>query len=460
MTILSNSAASRDIASVLHPYTNLRVHQDKGPLIIAQGRGINVYDDQGKEYIEGLAGLWCVSLGFSENRLVEAARRQMSTLPYYHSFAHKSHSPLIELSERVLALLPVPMSKVFFNNSGSEANDTAIKLIWYYNNALGRPAKKKIIARIKGYHGVTVASASLTGLPNNHRDFDLPIAHILHTSCPHHYRFARPDETEEAFATRLAAELEDLIIREGPDTVAAFFAEPVMGAGGVVVPPRTYFDKIQALLKRYDILLVADEVICGFGRLGTMFGTETFGMKPDIVTMAKQISSGYQPISATAISEPIYEALVRQSDKIGVFAHGFTYSGHPVAAAVAVETLKIYEERSTLEHVQRVAPRFQERLRRLGDHPLVGEARGMGLVGAVEFVQDKPSRKPFDAAVGIAALAAGKAQEAGLIVRPIGDCVAVCPPLIIIEDEIDLMFDRLEKGLEETEMEARRRGLI
>jgi 4-aminobutyrate---pyruvate transaminase len=461
LSILSNSAASRDIASVLHPYTNLQAHQDKGPLVITSGRGVYVYDDQGKEYIEGLAGLWCVSLGFSESRLVEAARRQMATLPYYHSFAHKSHTPAIELAERVLALLPVPMSKVFFNNSGSEANDTAIKLVWYYNNALDRPRKKKIISRVKGYHGVTVATASLTGLQNNHRDFDLPIANILHTSCPHHYRFARPGETEEAFASRLAAELEELIVREGPETVAAFIAEPVMGAGGVMVPPRTYFDKIQPILAKHEVLLIVDEVICGFGRLGTMFGMETYGLKPDIVTLAKQISSGYQPISATVISASIYDSLVRQSEKIGVFAHGFTYSGHPVAAAVAVETLKIYEERSTLDHVNRVAPHFQKRLGKLADHPLVGEVRGVGLVGAVELVRDKKSKKAFDASAAMAALAAGKAQERGLIVRPIGgDSVALCPPLIITAEEIDDMFDRLETGLDQAEAEARQRGLL
>ena len=267
------------------------------------------------------------------------------------------------------------MSKVFFNNFDSEANDTAIKLVWYYNKAVGRPHKKKIVSRIKGYHGVTVATASLTGLPNNHRDFDLPIANIVHTGCPHRYRFARPDESEEAFASRLAEELDALIVREGPDTVAAFIAEPVMGAGGVLGPPRTYFDKIQPVLKMHDVLFIVDEVICGFGRLGTMFGLESFEMKPDMVTMAKQITSGYQPMSATAISDAIYDTLVRQSEKIGVFAHGFTYSGHPLAAAVAVETLKIYEERQILDHVRAVTPHFQERLRRLESHPLVGEVR-------------------------------------------------------------------------------------
>ncbi len=457
MTIPGNSPASRDIASVLHPYTNLRLHQTKGPLVIARGRGVHVYDEDGKEYIEGLAGLWCVSLGFSEPRLVDAAQRQMATLPFYHGFAHKSHEPGIELAERLLKLLPVPMSKVFFSNSGSEANDTAIKIVWYYNNALGRPAKKKIIGRLRGYHGVTVAAASLTGLPNNHRDFDLPIANFIHAGCPHHYRFGRPGESEEDFAARLASELDDLIVREGPDTVAAFFAEPVMGAGGVLVPPRSYFDRIQPVLRKHDVLLVADEVICGFGRLGTMFGIETYGIKPDIITVAKQISSGYQPISATVISAPIYEALVAQSDKIGTFAHGFTYSGHPVAAAVAVETLKIYEERQILDHVRAVAPHFQDRLRRLGAHPLVGEARGVGLVGALELVRDKEGREPFDPALGVGGLAADMAQEEGLIVRAVGDSLAVCPPLIITDAEIDQLFDRMGAALDRTLVELRRR---
>jgi 4-aminobutyrate--pyruvate transaminase len=429
-------------------------------LIITHGRGVSVYDEQGKEYIEGLAGLWCVSLGFSEPRLVEAARRQMQTLPYYHSFASKSHGPAIELAERLLDLLPDTMSKVFFNSSGSEANDTAIKLVWYYNNALGRPHKKKIISRIKGYHGVTIASASLTGLPNNHRDFDLPIAGILHTGCPHYYRFARTDESEEDFASRLAKELDALIVKEGADTVAAFIAEPVMGAGGVLVPPRTYFDKIQPVLRKHDVLFIVDEVICGFGRLGTMFGLEHFEIQPDIVTMAKQLTSGYQPMSATVISGAIYDVLVRQSEKIGVFAHGFTYSGHPVAAAVGVETLKIYEERRTLDHVRAVVPRFQERLRQLGNHPLVGEVRGLGLIGAIELVEEKKSKKPFAGAVAAGALAVEKAQESGLILRAVGDSVALCPPLIIDEEKIDRLFDRLTSALDQTATELRQRGAL
>ena len=455
-----NSAASRDIATLVHPYTNLKAHQTKGPLIISRGRGVNVYDDQGKEYIEGLAGLWCVSLGFNEPRLVDAARRQLEMLPYYHSFGSKSHGPAIELAERILDLLPESMSKVLFNNSGSEANDTAIKLVWYYNNALGRPQKKKIVSRIKAYHGVTIASASLTGLPNNHRDFDLPIPGIVHTGCPHHYRFAQAEESEEAFASRLAAELDALIEQEGPDTVAAFFAEPVMGAGGVLVPPPTYFDKIQPVLKKHDVLLIVDEVICGFGRLGTMFGLERFDIKPDMVVMAKQLTSGYQPMSATVISGAIYDALVQQSEKIGVFAHGFTFSGHPVAAAVGVETMKIYEERRILDHVRSVMPHFQKRLRQLGNHPLVGEARGMGLIGAVELVNDKQSKKSFNPAVGAGPLAADLALENGLVVRAMGDAVAICPPLIINDGEIDQLFDRLSLSLDHTQAELRQRSVV
>jgi 4-aminobutyrate--pyruvate transaminase len=460
LRVHGNSPASRDIATLLHPYTNLKAHQTKGPLIITRGRGVNVYDDQGKEYIEGLAGLWCVSLGFNEPRLVEAARRQLETLPYYHSFSSKSHGPAIELAERILDLLPDTMSKVFFNNSGSEANDTAIKLVWYYNNALGRPHKKKIVSRIKAYHGVTIASASLTGLPNNHRDFDLPIAGIVHAGCPHHYRFARPGESEEAFASRLAEELDALIEKEGPDTVAAFIAEPVMGAGGVLVPPRTYFDKIQPVLKKHDVLLIADEVICGFGRLGTMFGHELFDIQPDMVVMAKQLTSGYQPMSATVISGAVYDALVSQSEKIGVFAHGFTYSGHPVAAAVGVETLKIYEERRILDHIRAITPHFQERLRQLGRHPLVGEARGIGLIGAVELVADKQSKKPFDVGVAAGPLGADMALDNGLIVRAAGDTLALCPPLIIEDQEIDQLFDRLATTLDQTHAELRRRGAV
>jgi 4-aminobutyrate--pyruvate transaminase len=456
----SNSVQGRDIAHQLHPYTNLRKHEAQGPLVITEGNGVIVRDDAGKSYIEGMAGLWSVALGFGEERLVEAAERQMRQLAFYHLFAHKSHEPSVDLAERLIGMMPVPMSKVFFNNSGSEANDTAAKIVWYYNNALGRHRKKKIVSRIKGYHGVTIASASLTGLPNNHLDFDLPIPNVRHADCPHYYRFGKPGESEEEFATRMAESLDALIQREGPDTVAAFIAEPVMGAGGVILPPRTYFEKVQAVLRKHDVLLIADEVICGFGRTGNMFGSETYGLKPDIVTIAKALSSSYLPISATIVSDAIYQALAGNSDRIGTFAHGYTYSGHPVCCAVALETLKIYEERDIVGRVRRLAPRFLDGLRRFADHPLVGEVRGVGLIGAVELVRDKATKQSFDSKQGVGALAAARAQEHGLIVRPLGDSVALCPPLVISEDEIDEMLRRLGRALDDTAAELKRVGAL
>ena len=450
MSARLNSAAARDIAYVLHPYTNLKAHETDGPMIISSGNGVRVKDEAGNEYIEAMAGLWCASLGFSEKRLADAAYKQLTTLPYYHAFAHKSHDPAIELAERLIQMAPVPMSKVFFQCSGSEANDTVVKLVWYYNNALGRPNKKKIIARIKGYHGVTVASASLTGLPNNHRDFDLPIANILHTECPHYYRFGKPGESEEDFDTRMAESLEALIQREGPDTCAAFIAEPVMGAGGVIVPSKGYYKKIQAVLDKHDMLFIADEVICGFGRTGNMWGSQTLDMKPNIMSMAKALTSAYMPLSAVMVDEKIYQALVRQSEKIGVFGHGYTYSGHPVAAAVAVETLKIYEERNILEHVRRVGPRMQAGLRKFASHPLVGEVRGVGLVAAVELVKDKATKESFDLKSGVGTYLYKRAQAHGLIIRAMGDNIAFTPPLIISEEDIDLILAKFGQALDET----------
>jgi 4-aminobutyrate--pyruvate transaminase len=450
MSALLNSLQARDTAYMLHPFTNLVEHKAQGPQIIARGKGIYVYDDTGREFLDSGAGLWSVSLGYGQQRLVEAAARQMERLPYYHSFRNMSNEPAIELAEKLLGMLPVKMSKVFFNCSGSEANDTAVKMVWYYNNALGRPRKKKIIAQMKGYHGVTVAAASLCGLPRNHLDFDLPIANIRHSDCPHYYRYGKADESEEEFASRVAESLDALIQREGPDTVAAFIAEPVQGAGGVIVPPRTYFEKVQAVLRKHNVLLIADEVICGFARTGNMFGTETFALKPDIITMAKALSSSYQPISAVAVAEHVYGVFVRQSEKIGVFAHGYTYSAHPVCAAVALETLRIYEETGIVDHVRGIAPQFLEGMRRFADHPLVGEVRGVGLMAGIELVKHKPTKESFDAKLGVGAAFMKSGAERGLIVRAIGDTVALSPPLVITRDEIADLLSRLEKTLEDT----------
>jgi 4-aminobutyrate--pyruvate transaminase len=449
----TNSLSRRDAEALFHPYTNAVANDRDGPLVITRGSGVRVYDEDGREYIEGMSGLWCASLGFGETRLADAAASQMRTLPFYHGFSQKSHPPQIELAERLLALAPVPMKRVFFCNSGSEAADTAVKLVWYYNNARGLPRKKKIVSRFKAYHGVTVAAASITGVPANHTAFDLPISGFLHTGMPHFYRFGRSGESEEAFATRCAAELEDLILAEGPDTVAAFFAEPVMGAGGVIVPPTSYFEKIQAVLDRYDVLMVADEVICGFGRTGSFWGCETFGIRPDILTCAKALTSGYLPISALLIGEKVYDAVAPQTDAIGTFGHGFTYSGHPVPAAVAIETLKIYEEMDLVAHVRQRSKPFLERLHGFSAHPLVGETMGVGLVGAVELVADRETRKPFEAADKVGLRVAAKAQAHGLIVRAMGDRVAFSPPLIISEAEIGVMFDRFSAALDEIAQE-------
>ena len=316
----------RDIETLIHPYTNLDAFRHSGPTILERGQGIYVWDTEGKRYIEGLAGLWCTSLGYGQKELIETAKEQLEKLSFSHLFGGKSHDPAIELAEKLKEIVPHQASKVLFTCSGSEANDTQIKLAWYYNNARGLPEKKKIISRHRGYHGVTVATASLTGLPANHADFDLPIDRILHTGCPHHYRCAEPGESEEDFATRLAAELETLLEQEGPDTVAAFIAEPVMGAGGVIVPPETYFEKIQAVLAPHDILFIVDEVICGFGRTGAYFGSETFGIEPDSVSVAKAITSAYAPLGAVTVSEDVYQAMLDESRKIGIFGHGFTYT--------------------------------------------------------------------------------------------------------------------------------------
>jgi len=458
--MLSNLAA-RDVESLLHPYTNLASLRETGPLVIERGAGIQVYDTAGKAYIDGMAGLWCTALGWGNEELAETAAAQMRKLAFGHLFSGKSHDGAIELAEKLKEIAPVPTSKVFFCNSGSEANDTQIKLVWYMNNALGRPRKKKIISRRKGYHGVTVAAASLTALPANQTDFDVPIAHILHTGCPHHYRFAQAGESEAEFATRLAAELEALIVQEGPDTVAAFFVEPVMGAGGVLVPPATYFEKVLAVCARYDVYVICDEVICGFGRLGTRFGCQAFGFEPHAITVAKALTSAYVPMAALTVPETMYAAMLDQSRKIGTFGHGFTYSGHPVAAAVALKALEIYERERLVEKAAQMTPQFQARLTALGQHPLVGEARGFGLVGAVELVADKASKRPFDPKAGVGPRAVALAEAEGLLLRFLpGDVVSICPPLVITPAEVGELFDRLARALDRTLDWAKRETLI
>jgi 4-aminobutyrate--pyruvate transaminase len=453
---LSNTAM-RDINALLHPYTNAVLHRQNGPMTIARGQGIRVWDDAGRPYIEGMAGLWCCGLGFSEPELVEAAKRQLETLPYYHLFASRSFEPAVELAEKIKELTPGNMARVFYQSSGSEANETQIKMVWYYNNARGRPDKKKIISRVKGYHGVTIVSASMTGLPNNHRDFDLPVDRILHTATPHYWKGAEAGESEAAFSARLAAELEALILKEGPDTVAAFIAEPVMGAGGVIIPPEGYFAAIMPVCRKYDLLMIADEVICGFGRTGEWFGSQKLGYQPTSISMAKQLTAGFVPLSAVAINQDMADMLEENSGKIGTFGHGYTYGGHPVGCAVAVKALDIYQKRNIVAHVRALEPKFVAHVKRFHDHPLVGEARAIGLVGCLELAPE--GRHGFQAPGKAGGKLQAELMKRGVLFRAIGDVVAVCPPMIITGDELDEMFAPVGEALDATLDWVRAEGL-
>lgn len=451
-----SALAASDKQYSLHPYTPLKANRENGPFVISRGDGIYVTDESGKRYLEGMAGLWCTSLGFSEQRLVDAAMRQFEELPYSHLFAHRTTPPAIELAETLVKMAPDGMERAFFTNSGSEAVDTAIKFAWYYHEARGNPKRKTMLARKRAYHGVTIAAGSLTGLPYAHDGFGLPAIAVEHLTTPHAYREAHDNESEQDFVTRLIDELETTIERLGADTIAAFIAEPVMGAGGVLLPPENYFPRVQAVLNKHDILFIADEVICGFARTGNWWGCDTYGIQPDIVTSAKQLSSAYQPIGATMVNARVYEALEEQSTKLGTFGTGFTYGGHPVAAAVALETLRIYQSDDILSKVQATSPRFMERVQALQNHPLVGQARGVGLIGAIELVADKGSKEQFDASRKVAMAVSNAAKEHGVIVRPVpGDTVAFCPPLIIDDDGIDELFDGVSAALNDVSASIR-----
>lgn len=451
MTHAPNSQEARDIAYHMHSYTNAEKHAEIGPLVIERGDGIYVHDNQGNKYIEAMSGLWSAGLGFSEKRLADVAYAQMLKLPFYHNFTHKSHGPAIDLAEKLVQIAPVPMSKAFFTNSGSEAIDTALKMVWYRSNAMGKPDKKKIIVRNRAYHGVTIAASCLTSLPANHKSFDLIVPDVLRLTCPHHYKEALPDESEVEFATRLAQELDDLIQSEGPDTIAAMFAEPAMGAGGVVIPPDTYWDKIQAVLNKYDILLVADEVINGFGRTGNMFGSQTYNLKPDIMVMSKQITSSYLPLSALLINDKVFDPIAKESAKIGVFGHGYTAGGHPVPAVVALETIRIIEEEQLVDNCTNMGQLLRDGLARLSDHPLIGEIRGEGLIAAIELVTDKNNKTALEPIGKLGAIMAAELQKNGVIVRAMLDAIALCPPMIINEKQVNELLSKIAISLDATQ---------
>ncbi|MEE2778183.1 MAG: aminotransferase [Acidobacteriota bacterium] len=454
----STSLEDLDRRTLIHPYTSIADHEASGPMIIDSADGVRIRDRAGNEYIDAMAGLWCVNVGYGRTELIDAMAEQGRKLPYYHLFASMSNEPAIRLAKRLTDLAPANLTKVFFANSGSEANDTQIKIVRYYNNVLGRPRKKKILSRQAAYHGVTLGATSLSGLPPMHGVFDLPLDGFLHLSRPHHYWDAPVGTTEEEFSAILGRELEQKIDEEGADTIAAMIVEPVMGAGGVIVPPQGYFENIVPILRANDILLIVDEVICGFGRLGRWFGSERFGLEPDLMSIAKGLTSGYFPMSASVVSEEIWEVLRKGSEVHGPFSHGHTYTAHPLAAATAMANLDVIERDGLIEKAAQTEPYLQNRLRTaLADHPLVGEVRGLGMLAAVELVAQKTAKTPFAPEMKAGQRLSNLLREEGVISRAMRDTLAMSPPLILERADVDtivdafaLCLDRLVPELEST----------
>ncbi|WGR72971.1 MULTISPECIES: aminotransferase [unclassified Bradyrhizobium] len=441
------SISERDRSSVLHPFTQLKdfaTGKLGDPTIVTDGKGVSIKDAEGRSYIDGFAGLYCVNVGYGRTEVAEAIARQAYQLAYYHSYAAHTTEELATLSDRLVRMAPGAPSKVFYGLSGSDANETQAKLVWYYNNLRRQPRRKKIISRERGYHGCSVISGSMTGMSFYHDHMDLPFPGILHTGSPHHYWGAEPGETEESFSRRRAAELEELILREGPETIGAFIAEPVLGTGGITPPPTGYWREIQTVLRRYDVLLIADEVICGFGRTGADFGSILYGMEPDLVTVAKGLTSGYMPLSAAIVGKRVYSVMEEAADRVGAFSHGYTYSGHPIAAAAANAVLDIFEKEELTKRARTVGLHFQKRLKeRFAQLEIVGEVRGVGLLGAIEFVADRQTKRRFDPQLKVGARISKAARDRGLIARamPHGDILGFAPPLIVSESEIDEMID-------------------
>jgi L-2,4-diaminobutyrate transaminase len=465
---MDSYGAAADVAEldrryVFHPFTALREHERSGPaFVVTEANGARLTDSAGRSYIDAMAGLWCVNVGYGRREVAEALRDQAETLSYCHAFTAMSSDKPAILSEKLIALAPPGMSKIFYGNSGSDANDTQVKLVWLYNNARGRPAKKKIIARARGYHGVTVMTAGLTGLPGLHAGFDLPLPMIRHTTAPRRL-WEGHGLSDAAFTARLVADLEALIAAEGADTIGAMIVEPVMGAGGVIIPPDGYYPAIQEVLRRHDILLIADEVICGFGRLGVMFGSTLVGMEPDLITVAKGLTSAYFPLSACIVGDHVWQTLVDAGDKFGAFGHGYTYSSHPIGAATALANLAIIEDDGLIEQVSERGAYMQRRLHEaFDDHPLVGEVRGHALIGAVEFIAGVADNGPvaFDAALKIAPRIVRGALDRGVIGRalPAADTIAFSPPFVISEEEIDISVTAFRDAADQVLGELRAAG--
>lgn len=455
----TNDLETIDRARVFHPSTHLAQYaRGEAPSrIVTGGSGIRIVDRDGRESIDGFGGLYCVNVGYGRQEIADAIHAQASQLAYYHAYAGHSNEQVIRLSDRIVRSAGMGMSRVYYGLSGSDANETNVKLVWYLNNVLGRPEKKKIISRRRGYHGSGLMTGSLTGLALFHDAFDLPLPRVLHAACPHYWRGAEPGESQGDYSRRLAAELEALIEAEGPETIAAFIGEPVMGTGGIIPPPEGYWQEIQAVLQRHDVLLIADEVVTGFGRTGRYFGSHTYGMQPDLITIAKGLTSAYLPLSGVIVGERVWQALEQGGDALGVFGHGWTYSAHPVCAAAANANLDIVDREDLTGNARDTGGYFQRRLHATFDgHPMVGEVRGVGLLAAIEFAPGKDGAARYDPALKVGAKVAAAALEEGLIARamPQGDILGFAPPLVITRDEVDEVValtkravDRVHAGL-------------
>lgn len=455
MSTASTSALQAiDRATIIHPFTALKEFASGdagGPRIVTGGHGIRIVDRDGVELIDAFAGLYCVNVGYGRTEIADAIHREAARLAYYHAYAGHSNEPAIELSRRVLELAPENMRRIYYGTSGSDANETQVKMVWYFNNVLGRPRKKKIISRWRGYHGGTVMSGSLTGLEVYHRAFDLPVAPVLHTTAPHHYWQAPRGMTEREFSRKCARDLDALIAAEGSDTIAAFIAEPVLGTGGLIPPPEGYWEEIVPILRQHDILLIADEVVCGFGRLGRPFGSQVYGIEPDLMTVAKGLTSAYLPLSGAIVGERVWKVLQEGSDRYGPFAHGYTYSAHPLCAAAGVANLDILAREHIIAHVAAAGPYLLQRLRETFEgRPYVAEVRGSGMLAAIEFVEDPVERRRFEPSRRIGARLASACIEEGVISRamPHGDILGFAPPLIITKDEIDDVVARVARAVQ------------
>ncbi|MBB3066053.1 aspartate aminotransferase family protein [Limibacillus halophilus] len=429
-----------------HPSTHMAGHArgDTANRVVTGGSGVRIEDRDGKVSLDAFAGLYCVNVGYGQTKIADAIAEQAHKLAYYHAYVGHGSEPAIKLSRMIAERAPAGLNHVYYGLSGSDANETNIKLVWYANNILGRPEKKKIISRWRGYHGSGIMTGSLTGLELFHNAFDLPRAPILHTDAPYYFRRTDRSLTEEAFSQLCADNLEALILKEGPDTVAAFIGEPVLGTGGIVPPPQGYWQKIQRVLKKYDILLIADEVVTGFGRLGSMFGSAHYGMEPDLITIAKGLTSAYTPLSGVIVADGLWKVLEQGSDKLGPIGHGWTYSAHPLCAAAGVANLELIDELGLVDNARDVGAYFRQSLAEaLGDHAMVGEVRGEGLLAAVEFVKDKDGSKGgpvfFDAALKVGPQVAASLLERGVIARamPQGDILGFAPPLCLTKAESD-----------------------